>query len=136
MANLRHVQIVKELYGAFQQADERALLQCLADDVVFTMPEMPGVPLGESYQGKAGVKQFLRDRGPAIRYTEFDPQRYFSDQDAVLVLGETAGLVVTTGRAFRYKWVQLFEFAPDSLIRSFHEYLDTNVLVNAFASQG
>jgi ketosteroid isomerase-like protein len=135
MANARHVEIVKELYAAFQKADTSALLRCLTDDVVFTMPEMPGVPLRASYNGKEGVTQFLSDRGP-IRYDAFDPQRYFSDQDTVLVLGETAGRVLTTGQAFRYKWVQLFEFAPGDLIQRFHEFLDTNVLVKAFASRG
>ena len=136
MGNSRHVEVVKELYGAFQKADVDALLQLLTDDVVFTIPEMPGVPLGTSYQGKQGVTQFLMDRVPVIRYTAFDPQRYFSDQETVLVLGETAGVVLKTGRTFRYKWVQLFEFAPNGLIQRFHEFLDTSVLVRAFAGQG
>jgi hypothetical protein len=35
---------------------------------------------------------------------------------------------------FSYKWVQLFEFAPDDRIQRFHEFLDTQVLVSAFAA--
>src|SRR4051812_5296013 len=103
MENARHVEIVKELYGAFRRDDVPELLRCLTDDVEFTMPEMPGVPLGTSYHGRKGVKQFLKDRGPIIRYTAFEPQRYFSDQGTVLVLGETAGLVLATDHSFRYK---------------------------------
>ncbi len=136
MANQRHVDRVKELYAAFQNADEPALLQCLTEDVEFNIPEMPGVPLGTSYHGKEGVTRFLTERGPVIQYTAFEPQRFLSDQEAVVVLGETAGQVIKTGRAFRYKWVQLFEFAPSGLIRRLHEFLDTNVLVKAFAPHG
>jgi ketosteroid isomerase-like protein len=133
MANARHVEVVKELYAAFQRADPAAVLQCLTDDVVFTMPEMPGVPLGTSYHGKEGVARFLGERGPVLQYTFFAPDRFFSDQDTVLVLGETAGTVLRTGESFRYRWVQLFEFAADDRIQRFHEFLDTHVLVSAFA---
>jgi len=81
MANARHVEVVKELYRAFQEGDVQALLGCLTDDVVFTMPSMPGVPLKTSYRGKKGVQKFLRDRAPVLRYTRFEPLRYFSDQE-------------------------------------------------------
>ncbi|HTY42378.1 MAG TPA: nuclear transport factor 2 family protein [Thermoanaerobaculia bacterium] len=136
MENTRHVEVVRELYAAFGKGDASALLQCLTDDVVFTMPEMPGVPLSTRYVGKRGIEEFLRDRAPVLEYDEFEPRRFFSDQDTVLVLGETAGRVRTSGRKFRYTWVQLFEFGPNDLIRRLHEFLDTNVLVNAFASRG
>jgi ketosteroid isomerase-like protein len=135
MANPDHVQAVKSLYAAFQSGDTSAFLALLTDDVVFTMPEMPGVPLRTEYRGKDGVVQFLADRVPVLRYTLFEPHKFFSDQDTVLVLGETGGEVIRSGREFRYRWVQLFEFAPGNLIRRFHEFLDTNVLVSAFSER-
>jgi ketosteroid isomerase-like protein len=135
MANTTHVQVVESLYAAFQSGDTAAVLACVADDVVFTIPEMPGVPLRPSYHGKHGVSDFLSDREPLIRYTLFEPHKFFSDQDTVLVLGGTAGIVVHSQAPFRYRWVQLFEFTPDNRIQRFHEFLDTQVLVSAFAAQ-
>lgn len=135
MANPDHVQAVKSLYAAFGADDTPRFLELLTDDVRFTMPDMPGVPLRTEYRGKDGALQFLRDRAPSIRYTLFDPQKFFSDQDTVLVLGETGGHVIASGREFRYTWVQLFEFAPENLIKRFHEFLDTNVLVSAFSDR-
>lgn len=134
MENPRHVEVVRELYDAFSNADPPALLRCLTDDVEFVLPEMPGVPLETSYRGKEGVTRFLADREPAIRYTRFEPRTFLSDQNTVVVLGETGGVVVPTGTAFDYRWVQLFEFGPEDRIRRFHEFLDTNVLVSAFAA--
>lgn len=133
MANTVHVQVVTALYAAFQSGDTEAFLACLTDDVVFTLPEMPGVPFRSSYHGKQGVAGFLSDRGPFIRYTLFAPNKFFSDQDTVLVIGETAGTVLRTKSPFHYRWVQLFEFAPDNRIKWFHEFLDTQVLSSAFA---
>jgi ketosteroid isomerase-like protein len=134
MANEAHVQIVKSLYAAFLSGDTDAMLRCLADEVVCTMPEMPGVSLRARYEGKQGFKEFLAERAPFIQYTMFEPHRFFSDQENVIVLGETAGVVIRNRGPFRYKWVQLFEFTPDNRIKWFHEFLDTQVLVTAFAS--
>lgn len=133
MANMEHVSTVKNLYAAFGGNDRKALLDCLSDDVTFELPAMPGVPFGKSYQGKDGVLRFLADREPLVKYERFDAREFFSDREHVIVLGETGGTVLTTGKPFAYRWVQLFEFASDGRVRRFHEFLDTHALVSSFA---
>jgi ketosteroid isomerase-like protein len=132
MSNHLHVGVVKALYAAFAAGDDEKILNLVTDDVVFEIPGMPGVPLGTRYHGKSGVQKFLADRGPALTYTAFAPDKFFSDQDHVIVLGQTAGTVKTTGKSFGYKWVQLFEISSDNRVRRFHEFMDTHELVSAF----
>jgi hypothetical protein len=132
MTNDAHLESVRALYAAFGKGDSDAMLALLTEDVVFTLPEMPGVPLQASYQGKDGILSFLRDREPLLRYEAFDPRRFFSDQDTVIVLGSTRGIVLSGPAPFQYQWVQLFEFDGGGLISRFHEFLDTHVLVSAF----
>ena len=133
MANDSHVSIVQELYAAFLAGDVEAILDLLTEDVTFILPELPGVPLQTTYLGKKGFRQFLADREPALTYTAFNPQQYFSDQDHVIVLGNTEGTVKATGKAFGYQWVQLFEITREHRVRRIHEFMDTHALVVAFA---
>jgi ketosteroid isomerase-like protein len=133
MPNDRHVSIVQALYAAFGAGDVEALLDLLTEDVTFVLPALPGVPLKTTYEGKDGFRQFLADREPALRYTAFAPNQFFSDQDHVIVLGETEGIVIATGKPFGYRWVQLFEITREDRVSRIHEFMDTHALVSAFA---
>lgn len=132
MDNDSHIRAVKDLYSAFGTGDVEALLGLLAEDVVFILPELPGVPLQTTYEGKDGFRQFLADREPALVYTAFSPTQFFSDRDHVIVLGRTEGIVKSTRHNFQYQWVQLFEFTAENRVRRIHEFMDTHTLVSAF----
>lgn len=132
MDNDSHIGVVKDLYSAFGTGDVEALLGLLAEDIVFILPELPGVPLQTTYEGKDGFRRFLADREPALAYTAFSPSRFFSDRDHVIVLGRTEGTVKSTRNAFQYQWVQLFEFTPENRVRRIHEFMDTHTLISAF----
>ncbi|RYD37729.1 MAG: hypothetical protein EOP86_02770 [Verrucomicrobiaceae bacterium] len=132
MDNDSHISVVKDLYSAFGTGDIEALLGVLTEDVAFILPELPGVPLQTTYEGKDGFRQFLADREPALVYTAFSPSQFFSDRDHVIVLGRTEGTVKSTRNGFQYQWVQLFEFTPENRVRRIHEFMDTHTLVSAF----
>jgi ketosteroid isomerase-like protein len=133
MADFGHVGIVRALYAAFQAGHVDAVLELVSDDFSLELPPMPAVPWRSSYPGKSGLRDFLVERGPLVTYTYFSPDQFFADQGHVLVVGETAGIARITGRAFRYKWVHIFQFSPHGLIRRMEEVLDTHVLVTAFS---
>jgi ketosteroid isomerase-like protein len=133
MSDSGHVGMVRALYAAFQAGHISAILELVSDDFSLELPPMPAVPWRSSYPGKSGLRDFLVERGPLVTYTFFGPDQFFADQGHVLVLGETAGIARITGRAFRYKWVHIFQFSPHGLIRRMEEVLDTHVLVTAFS---
>lgn len=132
MSNQAQIDIVQKIYAAFGTGDVDGMLALLDDSITFELPNLPGVPLDTLYTGKDGVRQFMVDRGPAIEYKSFVIDQIFSDQDHVLVLGQTSGTVLATGSPFSYEWVQVFSFTPDDLVVKFREFMDTYVLVNAF----
>ena len=81
------------------------------------------------------LREFLVQRGPLVTYTYFSPDQFFADRGHVLVIGETAGIARVTERAFRYKWVHIFQLSPNGLISRMEEVLDTHVLVTAFSER-
>jgi uncharacterized protein len=133
MSNQKHIDVVKALYTAFGTGDVPRLLDLVSDDITFELPELPNVPLEAVYHGKDGIRQFMADRAPVLTYTGFVPDKFLSDQDHVVVLGETSGIINRTGAPFHYKWVQVFEIDAENRIRRFQEFMDTHVLVSAFA---
>ncbi len=135
MSNTGHLGIVHALYAAFQAGHVGAVLDLVSDDFCLVLPQMPDVPWRSSYPGKEGLRDFLAQRGPLVTYTFFGPDQFFADRGHVLVIGETAGIARVTGRAFRYKWVHIFQFSPSGLISRMEEVLDSHVLVTAFSER-
>jgi uncharacterized protein len=133
MSNQDHIAVVQSLYEAFAAGDIDAFLDLVTDDITLELPEMATVPLSALYEGKQGVRQFMADRASVLTYTNFDPQKYLSDQDHVVVFGQTRGIVNRGSTPFGYKWVQVFEITPENRVRRFQEFMDTHALVSAFA---
>lgn len=133
MTNQDHIELVKAVYAAFGAGDVEALLDLVADDISFELPEMDEVPLDTVYRGKEGIRKFMADRDGVLQYTDFQIFRFFSDQDHVFVLGETAGIVLNTEKPFRFPWLELFEITQDNRVRRFREFLDSHKFVAAFA---
>jgi len=98
-------------------------------------PGSKGVPLQARYVGKEGFMQFLSDRGPSIQYDHFVPQEFIEQGEVVVVLGETAGLVLTTGKPFRHQWAQVYRIR-EGKIAGIQEFLNTTEISTAFRGDG
>lgn len=123
--------IVQALYEAFGAGNVEAVLELLTDDVVFELPQLEGVPLQPRYLGKDGFQQFLVDRGPSIQYDKFMPQEFIEQGNVVVVLGETQGVVLTTGKRFQHQWAQVYRIREDK-IAGIQEFLNTTEISAAF----
>lgn len=131
MSARKNIKVVESLYQAFGEGSVDGFLSVLTEDVVVEMPRLPDVPLKDRYKGKKGVLQFLKDREPAIKYDKFLPQDFIGQGDIVVVLGETRGKALTTGKRFRHQWAQVFRFR-EGKIASIQEYLNANEINTAF----
>lgn len=131
MSASKNTKIVQALYQAFGEGSADGFLSLLTDDVVLEMPRLPDVPLKDRYKGKKGVLQFLKDRAPAIQYDTFTPQEFIAQGDIVVVLGETRGKALTTGKRFRHQWAQVFHFR-EGKIAGIQEYLSAHEINAAF----
>ena len=135
MSDSSQAQIVQALYEAFGAGDVPAILDLLADDVIFDLPRLEGVPLQPRYVGKDGFMQFLTDRGPSIQYDQFVPQEFIEHGNVVVVLGETQGIVLTTGKRFRHQWAQVYRLREGKII-GIQEFVDTTEISTAFRGDG
>jgi ketosteroid isomerase-like protein len=55
-SNLR---VVKDVYAAYDRGDLDAVLAALADDIVWTNPYPPHVPLAGVFEGHAAFRRFV-----------------------------------------------------------------------------
>ncbi len=133
MSARKNIKVVQALYQAFGEGSIDGFLGVLTDDVVIEMPRLPDVPLKDRYKGKKGVLQFLKDREPAIQYDKFLPQEFVGQGDIVVVLGETRGKALTTGKRFRHQWAQVFRFR-EGKIAGIQEYLNASEINAAFCA--
>lgn len=136
MTNAARVQLVHAVYASFLSGNVDTFVGLFTEDASLELPPMPGIPWRSTYAGREGLREFFTSRGPLLTYTAFEPRQFFTDDDCVVILGRTAGVVRTTGRAFDFEWVQVLEFAPGNLVRRFREFLDTHALVTAFTPPG
>jgi len=51
--------IVEQAYNNFKAANIEAVLDLLADDISWTLPEMEGVPFAGARTGRASVGEFF-----------------------------------------------------------------------------
>lgn len=133
MSARKNIKVVQALYQAFGNGSIDDFLNVLTDDVVLEMPKLPDVPIKDRYKGKKGVLQFLKDREPAIRYDKFQPQEFIAQGDLVVVLGETRGKALTTGKRFRHQWAQVYRFR-EGKIAGIQEYLNAAEINTAFCA--
>ena len=131
MSEEPNLDTVKRIYAAFGNGDEDGFLEELTEDVSFELPRLEGLPLDSRYDGKDGIRKFLNDRKPALKYEAFDVQEFLSNEDTVVVLGETRGRAIPTGKPFRHEWVQVFRFR-DGKVAAIKEFVSCEEISMAF----
>jgi uncharacterized protein len=130
MSEQQNTRVVQQVYQAFGAGDVRALLNLLAADVEWRLPEMTHVPFAGTWQGHPGVEKFLGTLARTQDVVEFKPTQFVSQGDTVIVLGHFAMRVKSTGRMSSSDWAHVWTIA-DGKVRRFREYVDTAVVSNA-----
>jgi ketosteroid isomerase-like protein len=100
--------------------------------------ENPGppdlIPYAGSRTGHEQVAGYFQSFGEAVETRTFEPQRFFAQDDMVVVLGRYTLRVVKTGNVIDNDWVQTFELA-DGKISAFEGYEDSTAVVAAFTAK-
>ncbi|MBL7798130.1 MAG: nuclear transport factor 2 family protein [Saprospiraceae bacterium] len=79
--------VVLAAYGAFGNGNIAGVLDQCADDIVWDVSghQMPGISK-TVHLGKAGVGQFFTELSGAAQFSRFEPRRFLTDGDDVVVL--------------------------------------------------
>jgi ketosteroid isomerase-like protein len=89
----RNVEIVQQVFAAFEGRDVEQLLSICSREVVFEPQTAQIAAAGEPYRGHAGMRRYLEDVAAIWQELRPTPDAFFERED---------GVVVVTGRV--YAW--------------------------------
>ena len=89
---------VKDAYQAYKDRNIKALLECLTDDVQWFEVGPPDlIPTAGTRKGREQVGEFFAVLEAIEDVQSFKPQRFVTQGDTVVVLGELKSRVRSTG---------------------------------------
>lgn len=127
----KNVQVVKDGYSQFEKGNIAGLLELFANDIDWRTPAIEGSPLPHLCFGREEVAKFFAQLDKSESLDLFKPTEFIAQGDRVVVLGESKGKVILTGRNFETGWVHIFTLR-DGKITDFLEFLDTAVMQRAY----
>jgi ketosteroid isomerase-like protein len=127
-----NMQLVEQAYQHVGAGKVESLLNILATDVQWELPEMPNVPFAGSWKGREQVRQFFNRMADVQDIVEFQPREFIAQGDKVVVFGRFTMHVKATGRASRSEWAHVWTF-KDGSVTHMREYVDTLAVSQAHA---
>jgi ketosteroid isomerase-like protein len=108
--------IEHQVYTAFGEGHIEGVLGMLTNDVQWTSPGPPDVILyAGSRTGDEQVARYVEARCETVETTMLRPQRFFAQDDLVVVLGRYTLRVVMTGTVIDNDRVRTFELADGKI---------------------
>src|SRR2546422_1519665 len=116
--------VVQQAYSNFKEGNIEGLLNLMANDVTWTLPEMEGVPFAGKRTGRPSVGEFFATVGASQDVVRFEPREFVAEGDKVVALGSYEWRVKATSREFAGDFAHAWTIR-DGKVVSFHEYTDT-----------
>ena len=129
-----NLQIVKEVYRLFGEKNIPALLSHFDNDIEFVRPGNADIPFAGTFKGFDGLIKMFTIIAQSIRLKTFVPEKFFANEDMIVVLGSDTAEVIATGRSYTTTWVQAFTLKNGKIIHV-QVYFDTLTIANAFHPQ-
>ena len=128
---MNNTEIVQKAYECFGKGDIPGLLECCADDIGWTIPEIENAAFAGARKGKAAVAEFFNQLSAGEDITHFAPSEFIAQNDKVVVLGESTATVRSTEKTYFTAWVHIFT-VNDGKITNFLEFFDNAAATRAF----
>ncbi len=130
----KNVQIVRDMFAAFDRGDLKSLLNFVADKVEWRAPvtnDISGpIVWAKPRRTKPEVESFFKEYLENIKPIEMKPLRVTAKDDRVIVEGTERSRVISTGSEYHVSWVMLFTL-KNGLVTLFDNYLDTSDVLKA-----
>jgi ketosteroid isomerase-like protein len=130
MNEQENTRLVQQAYQSIKAGDIQSLLNSLAGEVHWQLPEMENVPFAGMWQGRERVGQFFSKVFEVQDVVEFDPEEYIAQDDKVVVLGRFSMRIKATGNDFGSHWAHVWTVKSGKVIR-FYEHVDTAAVSSA-----
>ena len=126
-----NLQIVKEVYRLFGEKNIPVLLSHFDKDIEFVRPGNSDIPFAGTFKGIDGLVKMFTIIAQSIRLKTFVPEKFFANENMVVVLGSDSAEVIATGRSYTSTWVQAFTLKNSKIVHV-QAYFDTLVIAHAF----
>ncbi|MEO8764226.1 MAG: nuclear transport factor 2 family protein [Ginsengibacter sp.] len=130
MDGLSNQQILEAVYRNYAEGNMPVVLSAFDKDIEWIRPGAPSIPFAGTFTGIKEVTRMFGLMSAMLTIKQFSPERMFSHDDTVLVLGHDIAEVITTGKTYSTDWVQAFTF-KDGKITHVKVYLDTKSIADA-----
>jgi len=129
---MSNMETVQAIYEAFGRGDVPAILDHLADDVVWDQ-DAPGygVPIYEPGAEKEHVARFFERLGD-LEIHRFEPTNFLTGGDQVAVTINLEATVKATGKPAKVLEIHLWTFGPDGKGTRFLHAVDRHAFVLAY----
>ena len=117
-------EIVNQAYSNFKTGNINGLLDLMADDVNWTLPQMEGVPFAGTRTGRDSVGEFFQSVNSTQESLRFEPRELIAEGDKVVALGNYQWRVKANAHEFGGDFAHVFTIR-DGKIVAFNEYMDT-----------
>ena len=121
MQEKQNVQIVKDMYAAFNRGDIPFILGQLSPNVKWMSHLDPVIPWSGDRAGR--VPDFFKDINDSVEVQGFEPDEYVAEGNTVVSTGTFACAAKTSGRAASTKWTFIWKFT-DGKVTSYEQFSD------------
>ena len=128
-----NTKLIRQAYQDIRTGNIPGFLSLLAEDVVWTIPEMTNVPFSGTWQGREQVRHFFSQTVEAQNVIQFEPEEFIAQCDKVVVLGHFIMHVRATGKTSRSRWAHVWKIEGGK-IRSMREFVDTLAVSRAHSA--
>lgn len=128
-----NIEIVRQMYNEFGKGNIQEVLTWFHKDIVWERPGGPSIPFAGSFKGTEGLMSMFTIIGKTIKIKSFIPQKFFGNEDTVIVTGQDSAQVIKTGKEYASDWAHVFTFHNKKVIHV-RVLMDTLSIAKAFQS--
>ena len=132
MSEQDNVAVVRRAYENFKAGNVGGILDSLADEVDWRLPEIEGASFSGGRRGRESVGGFFSQLAESQESVSFEPREFVAQGDKVVALGTYLWRVKKNGREYGGDWAHVFT-VRDGKITGFHEYMDSGAARAAYA---
>jgi ketosteroid isomerase-like protein len=126
--------IVQQAYDNYKNGNLPALLNLVAENVSWELPEMEGVAVAGTRRGRDGVADFFSQLAATQEVVSFEPAEFIAQGNKVVSLGRYTFTVKVSGGQFTSDFAHVFTIENGRITR-FQEFTDTLAVANAYRQQ-
>ena len=134
MNEQENIQVIKDIYLAFERGDIPTLLNALTQDVDWLFVGRPeDVPFAGPRHGQEQMMAFFSTIAQTVDVLAFEPHEIMAFDNHVLVLGHERLRIKSTNQVVDSDWAHLFRLQNGKVSRV-QEFYDTASIAAAFTA--